>query len=51
MPRPDGDQGTFAADTAGSLTALGHDISLRRREHEGITVATTATMTASLAGD
>jgi nicotinamidase-related amidase len=47
----DGYQVTFAADAAGSLTAFGHDISLRRMEHDGITVATTATVIAELAGD
>jgi nicotinamidase-related amidase len=49
--RRDGYQVTFAADAAGSLTALGHDISLRRMENEGITLATTATVIAELAGD
>jgi nicotinamidase-related amidase len=49
--RRDGYQVTFAADAAGSLTALGHDISLRRMEYDGITVATTATVIAELAGD
>ena len=47
----DGYQVTFAADAAGSLTPLAHDISLRRMEHDGITVATTATVIAELAGD
>ena len=49
--RRDGYQVTFAADASGSLTALGYDISLRRMEHDGITVATTATVIAELAGD
>lgn len=49
--RRDGYQVTFAADAAGSLTAFGHDISLRRMEHDGITIATTATVIAELAGD
>lgn len=49
--RRDGYQVTFVADAAGSLTDLGHDISLRRMEHEGIIVATTATVVAELAGD
>jgi nicotinamidase-related amidase len=49
--RRDGYQVTFAADAAGSLTEFGHDISLRRMEHEGITLATTATVIAELAGD
>jgi nicotinamidase-related amidase len=49
--RRDGYQVIFAADAAGWLTAFAHDISLRRMEHEGITVATTATVIAELAGD
>jgi nicotinamidase-related amidase len=49
--RRDGYQVTFAADAAGSLTALGHDISLRRMEAEGITLATTATVVAELSVD
>jgi nicotinamidase-related amidase len=40
---------TFVADATGSLTALGHDIALRRMEHAGISVATTATVVAELA--
>ncbi|MBV9383952.1 MAG: isochorismatase family protein [Streptosporangiaceae bacterium] len=49
--RRDGYQVTFAADAAGSLTTFGHDITLRRMEHDGITLATTATVIAELAGD
>jgi isochorismatase family protein len=49
--RRDGYQVTFAANAAGSLTEFGHDISLRRMEHKGITVATTATVIAELARD
>jgi hypothetical protein len=49
--RRDGYQVVFAADAAGSLTALGYDISLRRMEHEGNTVVTTFTVIAELAGD
>jgi nicotinamidase-related amidase len=48
--RRDGYHVTFAADAAGSLTEFAHDISLRRMEHDGITVATTATVIAELAG-
>ncbi len=47
----DGYQVTFVADAAGSLTAFGHDISLRRMEQAGITLATTATVIAGLTGD
>ena len=36
----------MAADAAGSLTALGRDISLRRMERDGIPVATKATVIA-----
>jgi nicotinamidase-related amidase len=49
--RRDGYQVTFAADAAGSLTEFAHDISLRRTEHDGITVTTTATVIAELASD
>ena len=35
-----------AASATGSLTALGHDIALRRMEHVGISDATTATVVA-----
>jgi len=47
----DGYQVTFVADAAGSLTAFGHGISLRRMEQAGITLATTATVIAELTGD
>jgi hypothetical protein len=36
---------------AGSATALGRDISLRRLEQAGITLTTTAAVSAELAGD
>lgn len=49
--RRDDYQVAFAADAAGSLTEFAHGISLRRMEHDGITVATTATLIAELAGD
>jgi hypothetical protein len=42
---------TFAADAVGSPTAPGDLIPLRRMEHDGITVATTATVIAGLAND
>lgn len=42
---------TFVADAAGSLTAFGHDISLRRMEKAGLTLATTVTVIAELTGD
>jgi nicotinamidase-related amidase len=41
----------FVADACGSATALGHDISLRRMEQAGITLTTTASVSAELAGD
>jgi Isochorismatase family len=41
----------FVSDACGSATALGHDISLRRLEQAGITVTTTAAVSAELAGD
>jgi nicotinamidase-related amidase len=47
----DGYQVTFVADACGSATALGHDISLRRMEREGITLTTTASVVAELTGD
>jgi len=47
----DGYQVTFVADACGSPTALGQDISLRRLTAEGITIATTATVIAELAGN
>lgn len=47
----DGHQVTFVADACGTQTALGHDIALRRMEREGITLTTTASLIAQLAGD
>lgn len=47
----DGYEVTFVADATGSLTALGHDIALRRMENAGISLATTASVIAELAGD
>jgi nicotinamidase-related amidase len=47
----EGFQVVFVADACGSATALGHDISLRRLERVGITVNTTAAVSAELAGD
>jgi nicotinamidase-related amidase len=47
----DGYQVAFVADASGSATALGHDISLRRLEQAGITLTTTAAVSAELAGD
>src|SRR5215204_3975345 len=47
----DGYQVAFVADACGSATALGHDVSLRRLEQAGITVTTTASVSAELAGD
>src|SRR5215207_4541157 len=47
----DGYQVSFVADACGSATALGHDISLRRMEREGITLTTTARVSAELAGE
>ncbi len=47
----DGYQVAFVADACGSATALGHDISLRRLEQAGITLTTTAAVSAELAGD
>jgi len=49
--RSDGYGVTFVADACGSPTALGQDVSLRRLEREGVTVATTAMVVAELAGD
>jgi nicotinamidase-related amidase len=46
-----GYQVAFVADAGGSLTALGHDISLRQLESEGVTLTTTAAVIAELAGD
>ncbi len=39
------------ADACGSLTTIGHDIALRRMAHEGVTLTTTASLIAELAGD
>jgi nicotinamidase-related amidase len=47
----DGYHVVFVSDACGSATALGHDISLRRLEQVGITVTTTAAVSAELAGD
>jgi nicotinamidase-related amidase len=47
----DGYQVAFVADACGSATAFGHDISLRRMETEGVTLTTTASVSAELAGD
>jgi nicotinamidase-related amidase len=47
----DGYQVVFVADACGSATAIGHDISLRRMEQVGITLTTTASVSAELAGD
>jgi nicotinamidase-related amidase len=47
----DGYQVAFVADACGSATALGHDISLRRMEQQGVTLTTTASVSAELAGD
>jgi nicotinamidase-related amidase len=47
----DGYQVAFVADACGSATALGHDISLRRLEQHGVTLTTTASVSAELAGD
>jgi isochorismate hydrolase len=42
----DGYQVAFVADACRSATALGHDISLRRLEQEGITLITTTSVSA-----
>jgi nicotinamidase-related amidase len=47
----EGYQVAFVADACGSATALGHDISLRRMEQQGVTLTTTASASAELAGD
>jgi nicotinamidase-related amidase len=47
----DGYQVFFVADACGSATALGHDIALRRLEQAGITLTTTASVSAELAAD
>jgi nicotinamidase-related amidase len=49
--RRDGYQVTFVADACGSATAIGHDISLRRLEQQGVTLMTTASVSAELTGD
>jgi nicotinamidase-related amidase len=49
--RRDGYQVAFVADACGSATALGHDIALRRMDREGVTLTTTASVSAELAGD
>jgi nicotinamidase-related amidase len=41
----------FVADACGSATAIGHDISLRRLEQQGVTLTTTASVSAELAGE
>jgi hypothetical protein len=46
----DGYEVAFVADACGSATALGHEISLRRLEQAGVTLTTTATVSAELAG-
>ena len=47
----DGYRVDFVADACGSATAIGHDISLRRMEQQGVTLTTTASVSAELAGD
>jgi hypothetical protein len=47
----DGYQVAFVADAYGAATALGHDVSLRRLEQAGITLTTTASVSAERAGD
>jgi len=47
----EGYQVFFVADACRSATALGHDISLRRLQQVGITLTTTAAVSAELAGD
>jgi Isochorismatase family len=47
----EGYQVFFVADGCGPATALGHDISLRRLEQAGVTVTTTAAVSAELEGD
>jgi nicotinamidase-related amidase len=46
----DGYNVTFVADACGSATALGHDISLRRLERDGVDLTTTASVIAELTG-
>jgi nicotinamidase-related amidase len=47
----DGYQVFFVADGCGSTTALGHEISLRRLEQQGVALMTTASVSSELAGD
>jgi nicotinamidase-related amidase len=49
--RHDGYEVAFVADACGSATALGHDITLRRLGQHGVSVTTTASVSAELAGD
>jgi nicotinamidase-related amidase len=49
--RRDGYEVFFVADACGSATALGHDVSLRRLQQEGVTVTTTASVSSELSGD
>jgi Isochorismatase family len=46
----EGSRVAFVADACGSATALGHDISLRRMEQQGVALTTTASVSAELAG-
>jgi hypothetical protein len=39
------------ADARGSATAIGHHISLRRLEQQGVALTTTASVSAELTGD
>jgi nicotinamidase-related amidase len=47
----DGYQVAFVADACGSATAFGHDIALRRLQHEGVALTTTASVVSELAGE
>jgi hypothetical protein len=47
----DGYQVAFVADARGSATAIGHHISLRRLEQQGVALTTTASVSAELTGD
>ena len=47
----EGYQVAFVADACGSATAIGHDISLRRLQQQGVTLTTTASVSAELAGE
>lgn len=47
----DGYQVTFVADACGTTTMFAQQTALRRLTHEGVTVATTASVIAELAGD